>query len=166
VNSFGTPEHANATSKDILVKQVWFGTNDAWPIISAGRPLAGGTSGVPIVLRALYSLGNIWVLTIPSDYGDLYEYPEFVLDTIRSLTASETGIYITGPAKVSLFLYDNGYLIVENFNDYGARIGLHFKQASDLVEDGDGTNTFTNVQEQQISLAPHQFRVFRATPSK
>jgi hypothetical protein len=162
VNSYGTRGKGSATSKDILVRQVWFNTNDAWAIISGGHPLPGGTFGVPILLRAPYSKGNLWVMTIPEDFGDLYAYPPAVLDSFRSRSSTELGIYITGPSKVSLFLYDNSYLILENFNDFGVKVAVHFDRASDLIEDGKG-DSFWGVKIQELALAPHQFRVFRAT---
>lgn len=38
--------------REILIPQVRYQTNDAWEVISAGRPLDGGVSGYPIMLRA------------------------------------------------------------------------------------------------------------------
>jgi hypothetical protein len=163
INNYSGDRDSTPTSKDILVKQIWFQTNDAWCVLSGGRPLARGTFGVPIILRALYSTGNLYVLTIPEDFGDLYEYPESVLNSFRALTSTETGTFIIGPAKVSLFLYDNGYFILENFNDVGVNTTIIFSQATDIAEDAGG-ETFDNVYAQQIALAPHQYRVFKGTP--
>jgi hypothetical protein len=164
VNSYGSRGRGNATSKDILLRQVWFNTNDAWAVVSGGRPLAGGTFGVPILLRAPYSRGNVFVFAVPEDFGDLYAYPEVVLDAVRVRASSELGIYVTGPAKVSLFLYDNGYFILENFNDFGVRVVVHVARASDVIEDGG--DAFRGVTRADIALAPHQFRVFRCVPAQ
>jgi hypothetical protein len=160
INNYSGDRDGKPTSKDILVKQVWFQTNDVWELASGGRPLVGGTFGVPLVLRALYSKGNLYVLTIPQDFGDLYSYSTNVLNLFRSLTSTELGIYISGPAKVSLFVYDNGYFIVENFNDFGVEVTLHFARFTDLTEEGGTASKYSRVFLQSIPLAPHQFRVF------
>ncbi|MDR1644425.1 MAG: hypothetical protein LBS05_01170 [Tannerellaceae bacterium] len=120
VNDFSLPFGSTGparSSKDILIPQVLYQTNDAWETVSAGRPLEGGVSGYPIILRAPYSKGNLHVLTIPNDFGNLYEYPESTLNQIRQLLSKDVDVRIEAPAKVSLFLYDNGTFIVESFLD-------------------------------------------------
>ena len=86
-------------------------------MVSAGRPLTGGVSGYPILLRDTYSKGTLFVLTIPDDFGNLYDYPAGALNVIRRAMSKDTGAYIEGPSKVALFPYDNKTLVVENFND-------------------------------------------------
>ena len=114
VNDFG---RYGKSEKDILIPQVLYLTNDSWEIISAGRPLTGGVSGWPILHRALYSQGNLYVIAIPEDFGNLYDYPEGVLNELRRYMSKDLDLYMEGPSKVSLFLYDNKTVIVENFND-------------------------------------------------
>jgi hypothetical protein len=92
-------------------------TNDAWEVVSAGRPLTGGVSGYPILLRDTYSKGTLFVLTIPDDFGNLYDFPTGALNIIRRAMSKDVGAYIEGPSKVALFPYDNKTLVVENFND-------------------------------------------------
>jgi hypothetical protein len=131
VNDFSLPFGVTGqakSSKDILVPQVLYQTNDAWETVSAGRPLEGGVSGYPIILRAPYSKGNLYVLTIPNDFGNLYEYPESTLNQIRQLLSKDVAIHIEAPAKVSLFLYDNDTFIVESFLDEPVTIQVVTKQ--------------------------------------
>lgn len=112
------------SGRELLIPQVKYYTNDAWAMISAGRPLKGGVSGYPILLRAPYAAGNLYVLTIPDDFGNLYDYPEGVLNEIRRIMSKDIGVYIEGPSKVALFAYDNNTLLVENFNDYPVTVKL------------------------------------------
>ena len=114
VNDFG---RSGKSEREFIIPQVKYFTNDAWEVVSAGRPLMGGVSGYPILLRDTYSKGILWVLTIPDDFGNLYDYPAGALNTIRSVMSKDVGAYIEGPSKVSLFPYDNKTLVVENFND-------------------------------------------------
>ena len=114
VNDFG---FWGKSEREFIIPQVKYFTNDAWEVVSAGRPLNGGVSGYPILLRNSYSKGTLFVLTIPDDYGNLYDYPAPVLNVIRRVMSKDVGAYIDGPSKVALFPYDNKTLVVENFND-------------------------------------------------
>ena len=121
VNDFG---RYGKTEREILIPQVLYYTNDAWEIVSAGRPLNGGVSGYPIILRAPYSQGNLYVLTIPDDMGNLYDYPEGSLNEIRRIMSKDMDVYMEGPSKVGLFMYDNQTFVVENFNDKPVEIRI------------------------------------------
>ena len=114
VNDFGW---SGKSEREFIIPQVKYFTNDAWEVISAGRPLTGGVSGYPILLRDTYSKGTLFVLTIPDDFGNLYDFPAGALNVIRRAMSKDVGAYIEGPSKVALFPYDNKTLVVENFND-------------------------------------------------
>ena len=121
VNDFG---RYGKSEREILIPQVLYYTNDAWEIVSAGRPLNGGVSGYPIILRAPYSQGNLYVLTIPDDMGNLYDYPEGALNEIRRIMSKDMDVYMEGPSKVGLFMYDNQTFVAENFNDKPVEIRI------------------------------------------
>ncbi len=121
VNDFGW---AGMSDREFIIPQVKYFTNDAWEVVSAGRPLNGGVSGYPILLRDTYSKGKLFVLTIPDDFGNLYDYPAAALNVIRRVMSKDIGAYIEGPAKVALFPYDNKTLVVENFNDEAVEINV------------------------------------------
>ena len=97
----------------ILMPQVRFFTNDAWPVI---RGLADG-NGFPMLLMDTYGAGKLYVLTVPDNFADLYELPEAELDALRSYVMGDFPVRIDAPAKVSLFTYDNGSMVVESFRD-------------------------------------------------
>lgn len=114
VNDFG---RYGQSGRDLLIPQVQYYTNDAWEMVSAGRPLTGGVSGYPILLRAPYATGNLYVLTILDDMGNLYDFPANALNEIRRIMSKDIGVCLEAPSKVGLFVYDNKTLVVENFND-------------------------------------------------
>ena len=137
VNDFG---RYGKSSREILIPQVRYLTNDSWEVVSAGRPLTGGVSGFPILHKAKYSGAYLYVLTIPDDMGNLYDYPAAALTEIRRTLSQDLDFYLDGPAKVSLFLYDNHTLIVENFNDEPVDVKLTcapetFKRLTNLEDD-------------------------------
>lgn len=154
-------------AREILIPQVRYYTNDAWEVVSAGRPLTGGVSGYPILLRAPYSKGNLYVLTIPDDMGNLYDYPTEALNAIRRILSPDLGIRLEGPAKVALMVYDNGTFIVESFSDEPVTV---------TVVTDKGTASLTDIVQQQslrpldgktkyrVTLMPHSFKVYRVNP--
>ena len=155
VNDFGT---AGKIDKDILITQVLYQTNDAWDILSAGRPLTRGVSGYPMLLRAPYSKGNLYVMTIPDDFGNLYDLPVGVLNMFRMILSKDLDLRIDAPAKVGLFMYDNGTFIVESFLDEPVTIKINAKENVNTI-----TDILTGaVIEKLPDAAPQQFRRFRA----
>ena len=91
VNDFGRYGQAG---RDLLIPQVQYYTNDAWEVVSAGRPLTGGVSGYPILLRAPYAAGNLYVLTIPDDMGNLYDFPAKAWNEIRRIMSRDMDVYL------------------------------------------------------------------------
>jgi hypothetical protein len=178
VNDFG---FAGKTGKDILIKQVLYQTNDAWETISAGNPLTGGTSGYPVVLRAPYSKGNLYVITIPEDFGHLYDYPTGVLNAFRQILSKDLDIRIDAPAKVGLFVYDNGTFIVESFLDEPVTININTNDKINGLTDILTGVTVTKQPEAnagpsifgrrfrpddknnvfRVTLMPHSYKVFQ-----
>ena len=96
---------------EILIPQISYLTNDSWEDISC---IASG-SGWPILHQARYAKGSLFVLTIPDNFGDLYNLPAEVLNRVRHVVSQDIKVRIEGPAQVSLFIYDNGTFIVESF---------------------------------------------------
>ena len=174
VNDFG--RHGQAT-RDLLIPQVLYYTNDAWEMVSAGRPLTGGVSGFPIVLRAPYASSNLYVLTIPDDMGNLYDYPAGALNEMRRILSKDLDAYIEGPAKVALFLYDNRTLVVENFNDEPVNINIVMDEKTDkltsLENNGEvlqpqptRPNPFLRNKQPsrhafRVTLMPHSYKAYK-----
>lgn len=99
------------SSQEILIPQITYLTNDSWEEISAIK----GATGWPIVHRAQYSKANLYVLTIPDNFSDLYQYPPAVLNRIRAIVSTDLDVRIEAPSRVSLICYDNGTFIVQSF---------------------------------------------------
>ena len=173
VNDFG---RYGKSERDILIPQVRYWTNDSWEVVSAGRPLTGGVSGWPILHRCIYSQGTLYVLTIPDDFGNLYDYPEAALNEIRRRMSRDMDLYLEGPAKVSLFLYDNKTVIVENFNDEPVPVKLVGTAGLKKLTDLETGETIDAAQEQipafarrrtepaskaAMTIKPHSYRAFR-----
>ena len=156
VDDFG--RHGKS-EREFIIPQVKYFTNDSWEVVSAGRPLRGGVSGYPVLLRNAYSNGTLYVLTIPDDFGNLYDYPAGALNVIRRFMSKGLDLYLEAPAKVALFPYDNRTFIVENFNDTPVTVKVCFN-----VETTEMENLETGEKipaDTVMELPPHSYKVFR-----
>ncbi len=146
------------SEREFIIPQVKYFTNDSWEVVSAGRPLYGGVSGYPVLLRNAYSNGTLYVLTIPDDFGNLYDYPAGALNVIRRFMSKGLDLYIEGPAKVALFPYDNRTFVVENFNDYPVTVKACFNVETRTME-----NLETGEEipaDTAFELPPHSYKAF------
>lgn len=156
VDDFG--RHGKS-DREFIIPQVKYFTNDAWEVVSAGRPLRGGVSGYPVLLRNSYSNGTLYVLTIPDDFGNLYDYPEGALNVIRRFMSKGLDMYIEGPSKVALFPYDNRTFVVENFNDTPVSVKVRFNVETSGMEN---LETGEKVPVETIMEIPaHSYKAFR-----
>lgn len=160
------------SSQEILIPQINYLTNDSWEEVSAIK----GENGWPLLHRAQYSKGYLYVLTIPDNFADLYQYPDVVLNRIRAVASKGMDFRLEGPSRISLFCYDNGSFIVESFLPEPVTVRVYtpkgFNTLSDLISGESITGTavpvppFRNrqfVPENgfEITLKPHSYRVFR-----
>ena len=110
----------NNSNGAILFPEIRFLTNDSWPLISG---LANG-NGFPILLMDRYSKGILFVWTMPENFNDLYELPPQLISSIKDYVVNDFPVRLDGPAKVSLFAYDNHTFIVESFLDQPAAVTI------------------------------------------
>jgi len=158
------------SSQEILIPQITYLTNDSWEEISAIK----GATGWPIVLRAQYSKANLYVLTIPDNFSDLYQYPPDVLNRIRSIVSRDLNVKIEGPSQVSLFCYDNGTFIVQSFLPEPVTVKVLVRspavKISDLLLDETieaialkpefPVKDTVSYHSFEITIKPHSYKVF------
>jgi hypothetical protein len=119
------------SKEKVLIPQIQYLTNDSWEDISC---IASGT-GSPILHQARYANGSLFVLTIPDNFGDLYNFPPEVLNRIRSVLSQDINVRIEGPAQVGLFVYDNGTFIVESFLPENVNIKIITRQTDHQTQE-------------------------------
>lgn len=161
------------SEKEIIIPQINYLTNDSWEQVSAIR----GENGWPLLHRAQYSKGYLYVLTIPDNFADLYLYPDAILNRIRSVASQGMDFRLEGPSKISLFCYDNGSFIVESFLPEPVTVKVYAGQATVLITDlvtGQSikgtpvpappfrSNWFVPENGFEITIKPHSYRVFKA----
>jgi hypothetical protein len=159
--------------KRILIPQLRYFTNDSWSLIDA----VDGPMGWPLLHDAGYGSGHLFVWTIPDNPADLYALPVEALDAIRRIATQGLDARVDGPAEVSLFLYDNGTLVVESFRDEATEVSVVMKGAGPLrdLETGEilsgravpeGQGFFRSPDAGRtvfpVPVKPHSYRAFGA----
>jgi hypothetical protein len=162
-----------ALTQDILMPEVSFMTNDAWPVV---RLTANG-NGAPLLFQDHYSKGILYILAIPENPNDLYSLPQPVLTSLRQYLLRGFPVQIDAPSQVSLFAYDNDTFVVESYLDQptpvtislpGKGKRLHNLATGEVVEGGApvvSPNPWRNETppartEFHVSMAPHSFVTF------
>jgi hypothetical protein len=107
-------------AEKILIPQMRYFTNDVWELAGA----YGKDNNFPIILRTRYAKGRIYVVTIPDNLGDLYQYPAKVWNVIRNCLCQELPYEIEGVAGVATFAYDNQTIIIRSDIPYYENISL------------------------------------------
>ena len=154
------------SESDIVIPEIRYATNDAWEIVTTATK---GT-GYPMLLQASYAKGVLYVLTIPDNFGDLYNLPPEVLTQIRTVIAGDLPVRLEGSSQIGLFAYDNGKFIVENFaapggNTVAARAVVD-KKFTKLVDVVSGQTLAGQARGDkmvfELTLAPASYRVLSA----
>ena len=170
---------ADENTPPILFPEMRFYTNDSWALIRG----VVNAKGYPILLMNRYSKGVFYVLVMPDNITDLYNFPAGALRVLRSYVMANFPVRGDGPPQVSLFAYDNNTFIVESFlptpttvavSVAGAGVHLH-----NLVDDstvdaqpesgrggrggrGRGGMAGPPRTSFQVTVMPHSYLVFGA----
>ena len=161
-------------NENILFPEIFFFTNDAWPVV---RLLANG-NGYPLLLMDRYSKGILYVWTMPENFSDLYLLPPGVTSAIKNYVMRGFPIRLDGPSQVALFAYDNHTFIVESYlpteTDVKVSLTGDFTRLKNLVTGEEingqtpipGLGRWRNTEESRVSfnvhLLPHSYAVFAA----
>ena len=115
----------------ILIPQIKYLTNDSWEVVSA----LDKDNGWPLLHRAEYGNGSLYVLTIPENFEDLYVLPAGATSAIERVMTSGMNVLLDSPGKTSLFVYDNGTVVVESFNDEPVTVALMSREPAASATD-------------------------------
>lgn len=165
---------AGGKGEDILFPEIFFLTNDAWPVV---RLLANG-NGYPLLLMDRYSKGVLYIWTMPENFSDLYSLPPGVTSAIKNYVMRGFPVRLDGPSQVALFAYDNHTFIVESYlpTETDTKVSLtgNFTRLKNLVTGevitgqaptqgpGRWRETEENRTSFNIHLLPHSYAVFAA----
>ena len=108
-----------------------FRNNATWAVAKAVHD----EESYGILLKDTYGKGCMWTLAVPDAFPDLYRLPEAVISRIRQAFPA-AGVWMEGPARVSLFTYDNDSFILYPYVMEGVQqttVRVHVRGAKALT---------------------------------
>ena len=175
VSKFAVGRSPDALTIDepMLIPQIKYLTNDSWEVVSA----LDRDNGWPLLHRAQYGSGNLYVLTIPENMEDLYRLPAEVTSRVKQVLTKGMLATLEGPGKTSIFVYDNGTAVVESFNDAPVEVtvrtpasvtiatdmlsGDAYEYVDAPVMEGSRLDPPTVYHAFSMEIPPHSFKAIR-----
>ena len=116
--------------RPIQIPVAEFRNNSTWAVVKGIHE----EESYGLLLRDDYMDGRLWTLSVPDAFPDFYAMPEQVLSRIRQAFPVE-GVWLEGPARIGLFVYDNDSFVLYPFVMEGVQrqlVRVHVKGASAL----------------------------------
>ena len=117
--------------KPVSLPVLEFRNNSTWALVKAVHD----EESYGMLLRDCYCDSQLLTLAVPDALPDFYRLPAPVLNRIRQALPVKD-IWLEGPARIGLFVYDNDAVILYPFVMEGvqrAKVHLHVKGASALI---------------------------------
>lgn len=152
----GLSFHGNLeTDKTILIPQLQPFTNDTWVLAAA----LGEDNNFPLLIKTNYSKGRVYVLIVPEDLGNLYQYPAAILNTFRTVLCKNSLVSLEGTSQIALFPYDNNTFILRSFLPFSEQANIIIKKENAVLLDLESQRTLNGINNQEetiftLNLAP------------
>ncbi len=126
-----TVNGAVSSDKTVLLPFINIYTNDAFPLVQG----LGTNNSLPVLTAINYDKGHLFILTIPEDQGDLYNYPREVLNKIRGVMQGNAPVMLDTKANIGLFTYNNDTFVVESFLPHPDDVGIIINRPGTVLQD-------------------------------
>lgn len=147
------------SAKKILLTRLGFKTNDSQNLVSG---LSGATN-YPIILKSKYSNGEIYLLNIPDNVGQLYDLPTLVLSTLRNHLLKDLPYRVQGQGQYMFFPYAEDHFVLYSqsghVEDYTLISQTPFKEIIDL--ESQQSVASTNGKECKLHLLASTYKLFK-----
>jgi hypothetical protein len=121
-------------------------TNTTWTLAKAVL----GEENYPILFIDHYGKGEIITVTVPDEYGYIYDLPADLLSAIRGHFTDVVPYSLRGPGQASLIAYDNDTFALYKFVDGQLTRGRY-----QLAVKGNA-DSITNLNNPRMELKPSQ----------
>ena len=102
--------------EEITVPVAEFRNNATWALVKVGS----GQESYGILLKDTYGKGQMYTLTVPDSFPDVYKLPMEVLTRLHA-EFPVGDVYLEAGPQTSLFMYDNDSFIVYPYVEWGAQ---------------------------------------------
>jgi len=141
-----------------------FRNNATWALVKGAR----GEESYGLLLRDPCGDGRLWTLSVPDAFPDLYHIPAEALSRIRQ-ALPVNGVWLEGPARISLFVYDNDTFVLYPYVMEGVQrtvVRLHVKGARALTLPCEGNRRLDPLYERdgesvfEVEAMPGRFVLY------
>jgi hypothetical protein len=163
VHKFYDWKDVYTSENDITIPQIRYATNDTWELLTA---LDSGV-GFPILLRTGYGKGMLYILTIPDNFGELYEFPNEILNRIKKVLMKDLYVYTESGSRVCLFIYDNNTFIIQSFKEHNSDVKIVLDEKFNKLVDVLSNKEIIGHKENgkmifDTNILPHSYQVYKA----
>jgi hypothetical protein len=113
VEPYGGKRLIAESAKAIQLEALDYKTNASWCEIA----MMTGYNCFPLLTLDYYGKGNLYILNIPNDFGDLYSLPKEVTGYINKVFANGSP-YIQSNPRICMFMYDNDVIGIYSQKPY------------------------------------------------
>ena len=154
--------HYAESKQQILIHKIDFKTNDSQNLISG----LSAENNYPIILKSKYSNGQVYLLNLPDNIGQIYAFPELVLATCRELMLSELPFMIQGKGKYMFFPFSEDYFVLysqsKHIQDYELISQHPFKEVIDIeTKQSIRSLTYRTGSKCQLHLLASSFKIYK-----
>ncbi|MBN2350073.1 MAG: hypothetical protein JXJ22_14630 [Bacteroidales bacterium] len=162
VHEFSDFRTVFTSASGILIPQIIYPTNDTWEDITA----YGEANGFPILLETSYANGTLYVMTIPDNFGDLYNLPEGVITLLKKVLMQDFYVHTESRSKIALFVYDNNTFIVHSFLSEMEKVKVVVNGKFNALHEMNSGMKFTGVYNGKsttfdVVVSPHSYLAFK-----
>jgi hypothetical protein len=142
VEPYGERRLIAGSAEAIQLEALDYKTNASWCEIA----LMTGYNSFPLLTLDFYGKGNLYILNVPNDFGDLFSLPREVTGFINKIFAHGNP-YIQCRPRMCMFMYDNDVIGVYSQKPYADEIEIVLPAKYSAVRDietGEELTLFTD----------------------
>ncbi|MDR0289818.1 MAG: hypothetical protein LBI06_02675 [Treponema sp.] len=115
----------------ILIEALDYKTNASWCEIAMIR----SHNSFPLLIHDFYGKGNLYILNMPNDFGDLYQLPTEAIGHINRVFSGPSQPWIKTSPRACLFRYDNGIIGIYSQKPYADDVDIFLPENYSLLSD-------------------------------
>jgi hypothetical protein len=139
--------------EEILIEALDYKTNASWCEIA----MMTDYNSFPLLVHDFYGKGNLYILNIPNDFGDLYSLPKEVTAHINRVFANGNP-YIKSNPRVCMFTYDNDLIGLYSQKPYADDVEIilpgKYSKIRDIENGLEITAVTDSVEKRTIGVPP------------
>jgi len=149
VQPYGEKRLIFAGAEKIQLEALDYKTNASWCEVA----MMTAYNSFPLLTVDFYGKGNLYILNVPNDFGDLYSLPKEVTGYINKVFANG-GPYIQSSPRTCMFMYDNDVIGVYSQKPYADDVEIilpaKYSTARDIETGADITLISTSSKKKFI----------------